>query len=238
MITSSRASAKAETQAKAGTSTPTAPSAGGPIGTGPRARRRPDRSDTPDRRAAHPPVPASPEGVEIEIPVIAIRLSRLVRWCGGGVHVCSVAEHSVLVAKIMERAFIDENGDPETPFIARALLFGLLHDAHEAFTGDMTRQVQDRYAAELPGFTAVRARLNGAWDRVIFAAAGIGEPEAPVTAAVAHADEMAARIERGVLFEGEAGDAIGDGVVHGWPPEQAHYAFMTLYGQLQAVLKG
>ena len=238
MITSSKASAKAETQAKAGTSTPTAPSARGPIKTETRAKKRSDKPDAPDHRAPHPPVPASPEGVEIEIPVIATRLSRLPRWCGGGVHVCSVAEHSVLVTKIMEKAVIDENGDLESPFIARALLFGLLHDAHEAFTGDMTRQVQDRYAAELPGFTAVRARLNGAWDRMIFAAAGIGEPEAPVAAAVAQADEMAARIERGVLFEGEAGGAIGDGVVHGWPPEQAHYAFMTLYGRLQAVLKG
>ena len=186
----------------------------------------PHDRDASDRLDPHPPVPADPAGVEIEIPVIATRLSRMPRWCGGGVHACSVAEHSVLVTKIMEKAVIDENGDPENPFIARALLFGLLHDAHEAFTGDMTRQVQDWYAAELPGFTAARERLNGAWDRVIFAAVGIGEPEAP-------ADEMAARIERGVLFDGEA----GDGVVHGWSPEQAYAAFMRLYVQLRGRLQ-
>ena len=180
------------------------------------------------------PVPATPEGAVVEIGEIATRLSRLARWCGGGGQVCSVAEHSVLVAKIMETTFIEAGGDIETPFIARALLFGLLHDAHEAFTGDMTRQVQDWYAGELPGFTDARARLNAAWDEVIFEAAGIGAPEAPVTAAVAHADDIAAEIERGVLFSGEAGGEV----VHGWTPVQARHAFMTMYDRLQAVLRG
>jgi len=197
------------------------------------AEAAPMTHDAHDPRLPHP-VSATPEGAVVEIGEIATRLSRLARWCGGGGQACSVAEHSVLVAKIMETTFIEAGGDIETPFIARALLFGLLHDAHEAFTGDMTRQVQDWYASRLPGFTDARARLNAAWDEVIFETAGIGAPEAPVTAAINHADDIAAEIERGVLFSGDAG---GD-VVHGWTPVQARHAFMTLYDRLQAVLRG
>ena len=56
-------------------------------------------------------------------------LSLINRWCGHTARPYSVAEHSLLVAEIVEREL---GGD------VHAQLAALLHDAHEAFIGDIS----------------------------------------------------------------------------------------------------
>ena len=60
---------------------------------------------------------------------ISHALSLINRWCGHTCRPYSVAEHSLLVAEIVEREL---GGD------VHAQLAALLHDAHEAFIGDIS----------------------------------------------------------------------------------------------------
>ena len=66
---------------------------------------------------------------QISLLDIAHGLALTNRYNGQTVRPYSVAEHSLLVVEIMEREFAEH--DPG------ALLAGLLHDAHEAYVGDM-----------------------------------------------------------------------------------------------------
>lgn len=61
---------------------------------------------------------------------IAHHLALVNRWCGATSRPCSVAEHSLLVAEILEREH-----RITSPSV---LMAGLLHDAHEAYCGDMS----------------------------------------------------------------------------------------------------
>lgn len=67
---------------------------------------------------------------DIRIQDIAHHLALTNRWTGATRRPYSVAEHSLLVAEILER----EHGIT-SPSV---LLAGLLHDAHEAYTGDLS----------------------------------------------------------------------------------------------------
>lgn len=74
---------------------------------------------------------------------IALGLSRVPRWGGQTARFMSVAEHSLRVA------------DHTPPAYALA---ALLHDASEAYTGDLATPLK----ALCPGFMAVEARLQAA----------------------------------------------------------------------------
>lgn len=66
----------------------------------------------------------------IHIEDIAHHLAQINRWTGACRRPMSVAEHSILVVEIMRRELgVTHPG---------ALLAGLMHDAHEAYTNDMT----------------------------------------------------------------------------------------------------
>jgi 5'-deoxynucleotidase YfbR-like HD superfamily hydrolase len=73
----------------------------------------------------------NPSPFDVEIEDIAHGLARVARWNGQtrGGQIFSVAQHSVLVAEILEHI------EPAAP--ARWLLFALLHDAPEYVIGDM-----------------------------------------------------------------------------------------------------
>ncbi len=73
---------------------------------------------------------ANPDAKTVDIYDIAWNLSRIPRFNGGtiGSQPYSVAEHSIWVAKYLEKRF-------DNYLLA---LYGLLHDAHEAYTGDIT----------------------------------------------------------------------------------------------------
>lgn len=81
-----------------------------------------------------------PTPATITLADISHSLAQLVRFTGHARRPYSVAEHSLLVCEIVERTV---TSDPH------ALLAALLHDAHEAYTGDL----------HSPG----KAIVGGAW---------------------------------------------------------------------------
>ena len=93
-----------------------------------------------------------PSPLDVEIDDVAHGLARVARWNGqtGGAHAFSVAQHSVLVERIVRS--LDPAAD------AKLCLTALLHDAPEyvigdvispfkAIIGDVYREVEDRLAA-------------------------------------------------------------------------------------------
>lgn len=103
----------------------------------------------------------SQDGVDAED--IAHALSLINRFAGRTRLAWSVAAHSVLVACLMAR-----DGLP-----ARLQLYGLLHDAHEAFTGDLSTPLKQAFEAHLPGFQERLRAFQGELDGVIFPALGL-----------------------------------------------------------------
>ena len=86
----------------------------------------------------------TPDLAEIHIADIAHALAQICRFTGHTRRFYSVAQHSVLVSRIVP---------PEHA------LAGLIHDAHEAYVGDVATPLKDH----LPGYREVEAR---AWSAV------------------------------------------------------------------------
>ena len=108
--------------------------------------------------------PLEPRPDDIDIRDIAHSLSLQCRFNGHCRGFYSVAEHSVRVSRILD---------------GRERLWGLLHDAAEAYISDLPRPLK----ATAPGFRAAEDRLL----EVIVARFGLAWP---MPAHVAHADEV------------------------------------------------
>jgi uncharacterized protein len=89
--------------------------------------------------------PGNPEGSEYRIADIAHALSLTCRFSGQCARFYSVAEHSVLVSHVAERL------DPT------AGVFGLLHDASEAYLADIPSPV--KALPELEGYRRLEKRV-------------------------------------------------------------------------------
>lgn len=129
----------------------------------------------------------APDPAMISIRDIAVQLSRISRFNGATALPYYVAQHSVLVAQIAGIL----GASPRDQFVA------LLHDAHEAFLGDITRPVL-RALAEMGDiqFPDLRWRM----DKAIFWAFGMrfdGLPDIVKTA-----DEVALSTEWRDLMPG------------------------------------
>ena len=124
-------------------------------------------------------VATSPTQVDIE--EIAAALAKICRFNGHSRYFYSVAQHSVIVADML-------------PPAARA--YGLFHDAHEAYVGDLTTPVKDALRQETGGVDAWRAMVARI-DAAIFGALGLQWPMPADTARmVKHADLVALATER------------------------------------------
>lgn len=134
---------------------------------------------------------------EITLSVIAHHLACINRFTGAASRPYSVAEHSLLVADIADRELrLDVHGQ----FAA------LMHDAHEAFVGDMATPMK-RAVGE------AWHHVESAWQRATQRAFGLITPSAAHRNAIKRADLMALAIERRDLMP--AGDDWP--ILHGVP---------------------
>lgn len=145
---------------------------------------------------------------------IAHALARLQRFNGHGRHGWSVANHSMLVADMMPRPW---------------RLWGLLHDAHEAYLGDVTSPVKlaiGHLAASVANDCGTSSREGGGaridpvrilaerMDVAIAASLGLRWPlPPPVAQAVAQADAAALLRERAHLLPDHPDWPIPGGLV-------------------------
>lgn len=99
-----------------------------------------------------------PKPAQVRLEDVARALGRICRFAGHTKKHYSVAEHSVLVAQhAMTLRNYTANSDHRTALF----MAGLLHDAHEAFTGDLTSPMKVALDRKLGG------NFKGAYDDMI-----------------------------------------------------------------------
>lgn len=177
---------------------------------------------------------ACPRAADVDLRMIAGRLSRLARFNGApetGAY--SIAQHCVLGARAIE-------AERKDPFLATLFL---LHDAHESVLGDETRPKSALLDAIIPGYAAVLERVKAVWDDVIYDAFGLPGPSrwtrVQQDAVSAMDGRMAAFEARILLGEKSASQfprwAQPRGIADGfriWPAVKAEMEFVDLAHRL------
>lgn len=161
-----------------------------------------------------------PEGHEFDIDAIAHALAHLCRFTGHVRRFYSVAQHSVLVSHVVPQ---------------NLALAGLLHDASEAFLGDVAAPLKRL----LPEYQKIEARVAGA----IAGYFGVTMPE---HAEVKRADLVLLATEKRDLMPRDSagqwpiirGVAMLPQTITPWTPEQARDAFLDRFYQIEAGAKG
>lgn len=163
----------------------------------------------------------NPRNNDFNIHDIAHALSNVCRFAGHTREFYSVAQHSVMVARIcFRRAAPDDIIDH-----GRA---GLLHDAAEAYLGDITRPLKQL----LPDYKVIEQRTEAA----LFAAFGIPHPMPKI---VKHADLVMLATEQRDLMPAHddewsliAGIEPLTEIINPWYPEKAEREFLKLWEEL------
>jgi uncharacterized protein len=120
-----------------------------------------------------------PTRADIDFGVVGEALAKQCRFAGHTAQFYSVAQHSIPVAELLP---------------SELRLYGLLHDAHAAFLGDITGPA--KRAIELRAGPDMLRRISDEIDAAIFAAAGLLWPMQPaIAAAVTQADRIALATE-------------------------------------------
>lgn len=159
--------------------------------------------------------PLQPRPEEVYIEDIARALSNQCRFTGHTREFYSVAQHSCLVSDFLRK---------EGRVMA---LWGLLHDASEAYLSDIARPVK----YQMPEYRQIEARLMEA----VATRYALPMPEPPE---VKHADNVLLMTERRDLLPGaaEAGlwvdvEPLPEGIVP-WSPDYARSAFLDRFYDL------
>lgn len=186
----------------------------------------------------------NPRVEDVEITEIAMALGNQCRYSGGVRRFYSVAEHSVLIAQ-----WLRANGHGPCTQMG-----GLLHDAAEAYTGDLTWPMQQVLfgdhgpdAASNEAGSVVRARYKRTQfllDEVIANTVGIASAWLHV-AAVKDADVRILLDERAALLTEppprpwlieEAGAKPLGVTIHGWSPERAMGKWLLEFTRIKGLL--
>lgn len=151
----------------------------------------------------------APLAEHVSIDVIARALSRICRWGGHTREWYSVAQHSVLVSRCCSRD---------------TALWGLLHDASEAYLGDVPRPVKD-----LPALAGYRA-LEALWQSTICHRFGlVGE----IPTDVVEADDAVLAWERRDLVDGAVTlPGLSPEILRGMRPTVAERFFLDRFQEL------
>lgn len=161
---------------------------------------------------------ADPRPEDIDVEDIAHALSHLCHWVGHARRFISIAEHSVLVSH--------QFGHPGEA------LWGLLHDAPEAYLGDVSRPLKRM----LPEYS----RLEALWMAAIRDAIHLPHSEPPD---LKRADNAVLMAEAEQLMPNpddyrEHFGAPADARVESWDHEYARWRFLQRYQDLQAFWRG
>lgn len=175
-----------------------------------------------------------PDADSISIRDIAAHLSKICRFAGATQSFYSVAQHSILVSNLMA------NYGPE------AQLYGLLHDASEAYTGDIPQPVKALLNAAVglgSEWLPLRDLFTGL-DEAILTRVGLPFPVPQnLRHALHHADMRAMATERrDLLSEAVAGGpkwqdmpAPWRASIKAWPWPKAEEKFLELFDDLAAM---
>jgi uncharacterized protein len=192
--------------------------------------------------------PEDPRPGDIDIEDIAHALSRVSRFGGHSEDMYSVAQHSVLVAQTVaaELASLYGLGLADAPDI---ILWGLLHDASEAYIGDVVWPL--KRAPEMKGYKEIEVRVMDAVVRRFDLIPG--EPQVVKACdikllATEKRDIMSYGTERARSAGREAKsaqDRLGGWysdsteplprIIRAWQPNVAKRTFLELFHQMDAV---
>lgn len=158
--------------------------------------------------------PLDPRPEEIEITDIAHALSHICRWGGHCKRFYSVAQHSVMVARMGET--IEEKR------------WGLLHDAAEAYIGDMIRplkrQMREFQTAERVLLSTIANRFDLSWPCPENVEQADEVMQATEAAIIMHTTEESQPIVRAMADRSIALDH--------WDPGEACAQFLNAYKRL------
>lgn len=156
---------------------------------------------------------------------IAQGLSNTCRYSGQCNRFYSVAEHSVLVSKMIEHVLPANH-----PLLAALMIAGLMHDSPEAYLGDMTTPLK----ILCPGYKIIEKRLEDAIQKAFGVDVGFSHP------IVKECDLRMYWRERSVLMpveeELEPSDLDEILKVRGMSPEEAKRSFLERAEQLDVRL--
>lgn len=121
--------------------------------------------------------PLDPKPEDICVEDIAHALSQICRFNGHTSVPHDVASHSCNVMRLVQ----------EWGYNKEVQLYALLHDAHEAYTGDFTRPLKNR----LPGIKEIESSIQ----RAIYRHLGLVEPSTQIELIVKEADKYILALE-------------------------------------------
>lgn len=161
----------------------------------------------------------NPEACSFKIEDIAWGLSNICRFNGHVKQFYSVAQHSVHVAQLLPR---------------HLQLQGLLHDAAEAFIGDVTKPLKEL----LPGYKHIEQAVEAALTKAYGLPKNLDE-------SVKLADIIMLRTEQRDIVGADAdkwhwseGVLPQERTISAWSPKDSYNAFLFMYKQLIAQPSG
>jgi uncharacterized protein len=165
--------------------------------------------------------PLDPDPAQFDIEDIARALGNLCRFGGHCRSFYSVAQHSVIVSELVQ----ERGGDAEDVFAA------LMHDAAEAYLGDMPHPLKHRSALG-DAFKEAEDRLEKAIRERFGIRADVPEVKRADRALLA-TERRAFSAERWRWPELDGVEPL-DLTLEAWPPDQAGRIFLERYAELDA----